>query len=80
MKDGFKQLVSEISPVSIPGDVYEMPIPFQPVWEGKFDHLEFPVAQEWGDRHFALPLYNTLTEEEQQIVVNAVLEAFQQLK
>jgi len=75
-KDELKAYVEKNSPVSIPGDVYEMPIPFQPVWGGKFDGLEFPVAQEWCDRHFALPLYNTLTEEEQKIVVDAVKEAF----
>lgn len=78
-KDELKRLVRENASVEIPGDVYEMPIPFQPVWKGKFDHLEFPVAQEWGDRHFALPLYNTLTEDEQKIVVDAVLDAFKKL-
>ncbi len=78
-KDELKRLVRENASVEIPGDVYEMPIPFQPVWGGKFDHLEFPVAQEWGDRHFSLPLYNTLTEDEQKIVVDAVLNAFKKL-
>lgn len=62
--------------VQIPGDVYEMPVPHQPVWGGVYEHLKFPVATDWGNRHFALPLYNTLTEEEQKIVIDVVGESF----
>ncbi len=75
-KVNMKKLIADKHSVEIPGDVYEMPVPHQPVWNGKYKHLKFPVAKEWGERHFALPLYNTLTEDEQKYVVEAVLDGY----
>ena len=75
-KERMKKYISDFWNVSIPGDVYEIPVPHQPVWSGKYDGLSFPVASEWCDRHFALPIYNTLNKEEQDYVVRAVLDGF----
>ncbi len=75
-KHRLKHYVSKYWDVEIPGDVYEMPVTAQPVWSGTYNRVRFPIAEEWGNRHFALPLYNTLTEEEQKYVVDAVLDGF----
>ena len=76
-KENFKAYLAEKWDVHIPGDVYELPVPHQPVWGGIFDHEPYPRAKEWGDRHFALPIYNTLSKEEQKYVVEAVLDGYE---
>ncbi len=75
-KQQMKTYIANYWDVHIPGDVYELPVPHQPVWGGKYEEEEFPVATDWCNRHFALPIYNTLTEEEQKYVVQAVLDGF----
>lgn len=74
-----KQYLSRNYMISIPGDVYEMPVPHQPVWGGIYDDQEYPQAKEWGNRHFALPIYNSLTQDEQWYVVESVDYAIKKL-
>lgn len=72
----FNKIMLEEWGVQIPGDVYERLAHRQPLWRGRYDHLHFPIAQEWVDRHFALPLYNSLSEDEQYYIVKATKESF----
>ena len=60
--------------VQLPGEVYELPAHLQPVWGGKYDHIHMPNSEEWANRHFALPIYNTLNETEQYIIIESVYE------
>jgi perosamine synthetase len=78
-KESMKKIIASQKNVAIPGDVYEMPVPHQPVWGGAYDHLNFPASKEWGGRHFALPIYNTLTEEEQIYIIDSVVDIYRQV-
>ena len=73
-KQAMKERVKEGWHVNLPGDVYEMLAHKQSLWKGKYDHLDFPVANDWVNRHFSLPIYNTLTLQEQKYIIKAVRE------
>lgn len=57
--------------ISCPGLVYDMPLNKQPIFKG-YSTLNFPVAEDFCRRHFALPVYTDMTFEEMQYVVSKV--------
>lgn len=75
MRQELKAYAREHYGVDIPGEVYEVPVCDMPIWKDKF-HASFPNAEDWCARNIALPIWNTMTLEEQQIVVKAVAEGF----
>ncbi len=76
-KNDLKQIMYDDYDISIPGDVYEIAVPHQPVWGNTYSELSFPVTSEWGNRHIALPLYPSLTSKEQAYIVDSLVEGLQ---
>jgi len=57
--------------VSLAGEVYELPLHRQPIFDG-MNSAEFPVADDVCGRHICLPLYYGMTEDEARFVVETL--------
>lgn len=79
LKDKMREHLKENYDVDLPGDVYEMLAHEQRVWKGRFRDERFPISTEWSARHFSLPIYNTLTAEEQKYVVDSVYKSVKKI-
>jgi dTDP-4-amino-4,6-dideoxygalactose transaminase len=66
----FKQQMKELE-VSLSGEVYEIPLHRQPIFEGTKDG-EFTSADDVCSRHICLPLYYGMTEKEARFVFETV--------
>lgn len=75
-----KQAIKENHGVDLPGEVYELPCHKQPIWQEQYGHLSMPMAEEFCNRHFALPLYQTLDESDLDRIVNAVATEYAAMK
>lgn len=73
----FKQKMKEQG-VSLPGEVYEIPLHRQPVLKGMADG-EFPLADDVCSRHICLPLYYGMTEDEAKFVFNTLKNVFKEV-
>lgn len=69
----FKQRVKNLG-VSLSGEVYEIPLHRQPIFEG-LNQDQFPVAEDVCSRHICLPLYYGMTEEEARFVLSSLRAA-----
>lgn len=67
----FKQRMKQRG-VSLSGEVYEIALHRQPIFVEMADG-EFPHADDVCRRHICLPLYYSMTEEEAQFVIDALL-------
>ena len=56
--------------VSLAGEIYELPLHRQPVFQGMEPNEAFPVANDVCARHICLPLYYGMTEDEATYVVS----------
>jgi len=56
--------------VSLSGEIYELPLHRQPVFQGMEPDEAFPVANDVCARHICLPLYYGMTEDEATYVVS----------
>ncbi len=74
-----KQYLKDERGIDLPGEVYELPAHRQPVWTGQYGHLSMPVAEEFCRRHFALPVYPSLTSNEQEYVIESVTHVLRRL-
>ena len=68
----FKEYLKSQFQIDLPGEVYELPTHKQPVWKDKYGHLSMPMAEDFCRRHYALPVYQSMTDEEVKYVVDAV--------
>lgn len=59
----FKKALKAEAGLDLPGEVYELPTHKQPIWR-EYENLSFPMAEEFCDRHFPLPVYQSLTDED----------------
>jgi UDP-4-amino-4-deoxy-L-arabinose-oxoglutarate aminotransferase len=52
-------------------------VPTLTYYRGKYDYRrgDFPISDEWGEGTLSLPLFPGMTEDEQDYVINAVVEA-----
>jgi perosamine synthetase len=66
----FKQRMKQQG-VSLSGEVYEIPLHRQPIFEG-LSQDRFPRAEDICSRHVCLPLYYGLTEEEAGFVISSL--------
>lgn len=69
-RTSFKQRMKEQG-VSLSGEVYEMPLHRQPIFEEQAQG-EFPMADDICSRHICLPLYYGMTEEEARLVIDTL--------
>lgn len=60
--------------VSLAGEVYEVPLHKQPVFE-KYASGTLPVAEDLCARHICLPIFSGMTEEDARQVIHAITEA-----
>lgn len=65
--------------VSLPGEVYEMPLHQQPALAPYIDKAEFPQAEYICRQHICLPIYPGLTDEQAQRVVQVLCDASKQI-
>jgi perosamine synthetase len=71
----FKKRLREEHGVGLAGEVYELPLHLQPVFEGLAPRGSLPVAEEVCARHVCLPVYQGMSEAEQDTVVHALRAA-----
>jgi dTDP-4-amino-4,6-dideoxygalactose transaminase len=67
-----KRRLREEHGVALAGEVYELPLHLQPVFDGVARAGSLPVAEEVCARHICLPIYQGMNEEEQERVVAAL--------
>jgi perosamine synthetase len=60
--------------IDLPGEVYELPSHKQPIWQ-EYQGLKMPMSEQFCDRHFSLPVYQSLTDDDVSSVVARVGEA-----
>ena len=66
-----KQLMRERYDIGLSGEVYELPLHRQPVFE-KYADADLPVAEDVCARHVCLPLHSDMTDDEADYVVDAL--------
>lgn len=69
---GLKAALRAEHGIDLSGEVYEMPCPAQPYFEGRYAARDFPRAEEFCRRHICLPLFPGLDEESQRAVTAAL--------
>lgn len=75
MVDDRKGLYDHLRERSIFAQIHYIPVHMQPYYKALgWDRGDFPVVEEYYDQCISLPMYPTLTDEEQKSVVDAVLE------
>jgi len=73
----FKQRMKEQG-VSLSGEVYEIPLHRQPIFQGMADG-EFPEADDVCSRHICLPLYYGMTNDEARFVVDTLKKTLKEM-
>ncbi|MDO8519924.1 MAG: DegT/DnrJ/EryC1/StrS family aminotransferase, partial [Deltaproteobacteria bacterium] len=71
----FKKAFKEKTGVSLTGEVYELPLHQQPVFQ-PYATGSFPAADDLCARHICLPIFPAMTMDEAQYVVTSLKEAF----
>ncbi|MFF4158715.1 DegT/DnrJ/EryC1/StrS family aminotransferase [Streptomyces sp. NPDC001678] len=61
--------------VQLGGEIYEMPLDAQPVFEGRFPAGEHPVAADLCARHICLPLHTRMSDDDTDTVLRALDKA-----
>jgi len=74
-----KKVLKEQYGVTLSGEVYEIPLHRQPVFE-RYSSGQFPIAEDICARHICLPIYSDMTEDEAQYVINSLAKAIRELK
>jgi perosamine synthetase len=74
-----KKVLKEQYGVTLSGEVYEIPLHRQPVFE-RYSSRQFPIAEDICARHICLPIYSDMTEDEAQYVINSLAKAIRELK
>lgn len=72
---GFKKSFKEKTGVSLTGEVYELPLHKQPVFQ-KWASGNLAVAETLCAKHICLPIFPSMTEKEAKHVVAALKETF----
>ena len=70
-----KKRLREDYGVALSGEVYELPCHQQPIFEGMGGDAEFPFAEDICRRHVCLPIFQGMTQEEIEHVVNSFEKA-----
>lgn len=65
--------------VDLPGEVYELPAQHQPVWSHIYGEVETPIATDFCSRHFSLPVYPDLDNDDLIFIMDAVTEELEQI-
>jgi dTDP-4-amino-4,6-dideoxygalactose transaminase len=61
--------------VSLTGEVYQTPVHKQPIFETSYQNSDFPVANQFAEKHFCPPLYPELTESDVDYVCEVLTDA-----
>jgi perosamine synthetase len=67
-----KKRLREEHGIGLSGEVYELPVHLQPVFEGSARRGSLPVSEEVCARHVCLPVYQGMGEAEVEAVVSAL--------
>jgi dTDP-4-amino-4,6-dideoxygalactose transaminase len=83
-RDTLKKMLKEEYGVSLTGEVYDVPCHKEPVWANNPGTAlncgeKFPGAEDIAARHFCLPLYPGITQEERAHVVSSLKDALARL-
>jgi len=74
-----KKMLKEQYGVTLSGEVYEIPLHRQPVFE-RYSSGQFPIAEDICARHICLPIYSDMTEDEAKYVINSLAKTIRELK
>ena len=66
-----KKTLREQHEIGLSGEVYELPLHAQPVFE-QYAHGRLPVSEDVCARHICLPLHSDMTDAEADLVVDAL--------
>lgn len=70
-----KQIFAEMKAKGVCLNLHYIPVHTQPYYQNLgFKHGDFPVSEKYYEEAFTLPLYYSLTDEQQDCVVNALKE------
>jgi dTDP-4-amino-4,6-dideoxygalactose transaminase len=58
--------------IQLAGEVYQIPCCAQPYFANAFPQSQFPRAYEFCRRHICLPVFSTMTEEQQRICIDGL--------
>lgn len=67
-----KQLLKKRFQISLSGEIYEIPLHQQPIFQEKFTGGPFPTAEQFCARHVCLPVSAVMTEEEAKYVADVL--------
>lgn len=67
-----KKSLREEHGIGLSGEVYELPVHLQPVFEGSARRGSLPVAEEVCARHVCLPVYQGMGKKDVEVVVSAL--------
>jgi dTDP-4-amino-4,6-dideoxygalactose transaminase len=70
-----KQRLRETHGIGLSGEVYEVPLHLQPVFEGISARGSLPVAEEVCARHVCLPIFQGMSTDETSAVTAALRSA-----
>ena len=66
-----KKTLREQHEVGLSGEVYELPLHAQPIFE-QYATTSLPVSEDVCARHICLPLHSDMTDAESDLVVDAL--------
>ncbi len=73
-----KQIFAEMKVKGVCLNLHYIPVHTQPYYQNLgFKHGDFPVSEKYYEEAFTLPLYYSLTDEQQEYIVNSLKEVLQ---
>lgn len=76
-RTALKQMMRDEFGIGLSGEVYERPVHLQPYFDGHYAEGMLPVAERICARHICLPVFQGLTEQNCQLVVESMAAALE---
>jgi dTDP-4-amino-4,6-dideoxygalactose transaminase len=70
-----KKILRENYDVGLSGEVYELPLHLQPIFEGQYRQGDLPKAEYVCAHHVCMPLFQQMTEEDVHYVATSIRAA-----
>jgi dTDP-4-amino-4,6-dideoxygalactose transaminase len=70
-----KKILRETYDVGLSGEVYELPVHLQPIFEGQYKKGDLPKAEHACAHHVCMPLYQKMSEADVEYVATSVKAA-----
>jgi dTDP-4-amino-4,6-dideoxygalactose transaminase len=70
-----KKILREKYDVGLSGEVYELPVHLQPIFEGKYKTGDLPAAEHVCAHHVCMPLYPRMSDADAEYAATSVREA-----